>query len=154
MEKVKTDFLSKLLYWVAIAGILLASIALISLPWSVEIIFRGSAFYAVVKHYEVLTLLYITGIPAWIIVWKTKGLAKNIMMRNPFSESSCRCLKVISVCSLFIFVCYLFTCMFLRATFGIIVITAGAFMVALIAAILYQLVVVAVEIKEENELTI
>lgn len=154
MEKVKTDFLSKLLYWITIGGILLATIVLITLPWCVEVIFRDSAFYAVVKHYQVLVLLYITGIPSWLILWKTRGLAKNIMMRNPFSGSSCKCLQVISMCALFIFVCYLFTCIFLRATFGIIVITAGAFMVALIATILHRLVVIAIEIKKENELTI
>ena len=85
---------------------------------------------------------------------ETRGLAKNITMRSPFSDSSCNCLKVISMCALFIFVCFLFTCLFLRATFGIIVITVGAFMVALIAAILHRLVFIAIEIKEENELTI
>lgn len=154
MEKIKTDFLSKLLYWIAIGGILLATIVLITLPWYIEIIFKDSAFYAVVEHYQVLVLLYMTGIPAWLILWETKGLARNIMMRTPFSDSSCTCLKVISICALFIFFCYLFTCIFLRATFGILVVTVGAFMVALIAAILHRLVAVAIEIKEENELTI
>lgn len=84
----------------------------------------------------------------------TRKLAKNIIDREPFSGSSSQSLKVISICALFIFLCYLFTCIFMQATFGIIVITAGAFMVALIAAILYRLVELAIEIKEENELTI
>jgi len=154
MEKIKTDFLSKLLYWITMGGIVLATIVLITLPWCVEIIFKDSAFYALVKHYEVLILLYITGIPSWLILWETRGLAKNITMRSPFSDSSCNCLKVISICALFIFICFLFTCLFLCATFGIIVITVGAFMVALIAAILHRLVFIAIEIKEENELTI
>ena len=70
MEKIKTDFLSKLLYWITMGGIVLATIVLITLPWCVEIIFKDSAFYALVKHYEVLILLYITGIPSWLILWR------------------------------------------------------------------------------------
>lgn len=154
MRKLKTDFLSKLLYWIVIGGIILLTIVLGTLPWILEFIFKDSAFYAVVPHYKILALLYITGVPMWIILWMTKRLAKNIIDRDPFSESSCLSLKVISLCALIIFGCYLFTCIFVKATFGIIVITIGAFGVALIAAILYRLVGVAIEIKEENELTI
>ena len=39
-------------------------------------------------------------------------------------------------------------------TLGMLVITAGAFLVALIAALLYRLVELAILIKEENDLTI
>lgn len=154
MRILKTDFLSKLLYWVVLAGIGVTSIALLTLPWLVEFIFKGSAFYAMVEHYKILILLYVTGIPAWLILWMTRTLTKNILRRDPFSRSSCLSLKVISLCAIFIFACYVFTCIFVQATFGIIVITIGAFMVALIAGILYRLVELAIEIKEENELTI
>lgn len=154
MRKLKTDFLSQLLYWIVVGGIVGLSIALAVLPWVLEIIFKGSAFYAEVPHYKILALLYITGVPMWIILWMTKKLAKNIIVRDPFSQSSCLSLKTISICALIIFGCYLFTCIFVKATFGIIVITIGTFGVALIAAILYRLVGVAIEIKEENELTI
>ena len=84
----------------------------------------------------------------------TKRLAKNIIKREPFSESSIFSLKGISICAIIVFICYLYTCLFLSATLGIIVITLGAFMVSLISAIIYKLVQVAVEIQKENELTI
>lgn len=154
MEKFKTDYLSKLLYWIVTGGIILLTLALCTLPWTVAFIFKGSAFYAEVPHYKILVLLYITGVPMWIILWMTKNLARNIIKRDPFSQSSCISLKGISICALIICACYLVTCIFVKATLGIIVITVGAFGVALIAAILYRLVGVAIEIKEENELTI
>ncbi len=154
MRKLKTDILSQLLYWVVMGGLALATACLAALPWLMDFIFEGSTFYNLVEHYKILVLLYITGVPAWIVLWMTRKLAKNIIDREPFSASSSQSLKVISICALFIFLCYLFTCIFMQATFGIIVITVGAFMVALIGAILYRLVELAIEIKEENELTI
>ena len=143
-----------MLLYIIVVGLISVAGILVTLPWSIEWIFKGSAFYELVEHYKILILLYITGLPAWIILWMTKGLAENIIKRNPFSYKSVKCLKVISLCALFIFICYLFTCLFVQATFGIIVITIGAFLVALIAALLYRLVELAIEIKEENELTI
>lgn len=154
MRKLKTDFLTSILYWIVICGLVILTLMLVTLPWTLEVIFRGSSFYAQVPHYKILLLLYITGVPMWIILWMTKALARNIIKRDPFSASSCMSLKGISICALIIFACYLFTCLFVKATFGIIVITIGAFGVALIAAILYRLVGIAIEIKEENELTI
>ena len=84
----------------------------------------------------------------------TKRLAENIIKREPFSESSVFSLKSISICALIIFMCYLFACLFLSATLGVMGITLGAFMISLISAIIYRLVQVAVEIQKENELTI
>ncbi|PHV70259.1 hypothetical protein CS063_11360 [Sporanaerobium hydrogeniformans] len=154
MRKLKTDGLSKLLFALVMIGLILMSVALVTLPWLMDLLFRGSTFYEVVSHKKVLLLLYMTGIPAWLILWMTKNLTHNIINREPFSESSCRSLKGISLCALMIFVCYLFASIFVYATLGIVVITIGSFVVALIAAILYRLVGLAIEIKEENELTI
>ena len=84
----------------------------------------------------------------------TKNLAINIIKRDPFSDRSVTSLRAISLCALFIFFCYLFTCVFVKMTLGMLVITAGAFLVALIAALLYRLVELAILIKEENDLTI
>ena len=115
---------------------------------------KGTVFYATVEHWKIITLLYVTGIPAWFIMRFTRGLAQNIISRNPFSKKSTFYLKGISICVFTVFVCYLFTCFKVKATVAVVVITIGAFVVALIAAILYRLVNLAIEIKEENELTI
>ena len=152
--KIKTDFLSKVLYAIIILSLVILTGVIIGIPWVVPFILEGSTFYSIVNHKVIFILLYVTGVPTWIILWMTKRLAKNIIKREPFSESSVFSLKNISLCALSIFICYLFTCLFISATLGIICITLGAFMIALISAIIYRLVQVAVEIQKENELTI
>ena len=150
----KTDSLSKILYVIIILALVTLTGVIIGLPWVAQFVLQGSTFYAIVNHTAILILLYITGIPTWIILWMTKRLAENIIKREPFSESSVFSLKSISICALIIFMCYLCACLFLSATLGIMGITLGAFMISLISAIIYRLVQVAVEIQKENELTI
>ncbi|OOM69964.1 hypothetical protein CLPUN_52960 [Clostridium puniceum] len=152
--KLKTDSLSKILYVIIVFGLVALTGVIIGLPWIMPIVFKESAFYSIVNHNTILALLYVTGIPTWIILWMTKRLAKNIIKREPFSESSIFSLKGISICAIIVFVCYLYACLFLIATLGTIVITIGAFMVSLISTIIYKLVQVAIEIQTENELTI
>jgi len=152
--KLKTDLLSKILYVIIVFGLILLTGVIIGLPWVMPVLFKDSTFYSIVNHNSILVLLYVTGIPTWIILWMTKRLAKNIIKREPFSDSSSVSLKTISICAIIVFLCYLYACFFLIATLGIIVITLGAFMVSLISAIIYRLVQVAIEIQKENELTI
>lgn len=154
MKRLETNFLSQLLYWIINVGIAAMGFAIVALPWVVDKIFSGSTFYRLVPRSKLFFLLYVTSIPAWVILWMTRRLAKNIIERDPFSKSSTKSLKVISICALLIFLGYFLTCVLVQATFGFIVVTVGSFMVALIAAILYRLVDLAIEIKEENELTI
>lgn len=150
----KTDFLSKTLYAIVLGGLILLTGVIMGLPWVMPFLFKESIFYSTVNHMAILVLMYLTGIPTWIILWMTKRLAKNIIKREPFSENSIFSLKCISICALIVFLCYLYACLFLSATLGTIVITIGAFMVSLISTIIYKLVEVAVEIQKENELTI
>lgn len=150
----KTDFLSKVLYIIICFGLIALTGVIIGLPWVVPIIFKESTFYSIVNHTSILVLLYLSGIPTWIILWMTKTLAKNIIKRQPFSESSIFSLKCISICAIIVFLCYLYTCLFLSTTLGTIVIAVGSFMVSLISTIIYKLVEVAVQIQKENELTI
>ena len=152
--KLKTDFLSKILYVIIISAIAILTGVIIGIPWIIPFVLEGSTFYSIVNHNVIFVLIYVTSIPTWIILWMTKRLAKNIIKREPFTESSIFSLKGISICALIIFICYLCACLFLSATLGVIGITLGAFMVSLISAIIYRLVQVAVEIQKENELTI
>lgn len=152
--KLKTDLLSKILYVIIVFGLISLTGVIIGLPWVMPVLFKDSTFYSIVNHNSILVLLYVTGIPTWVILWMTKRLAENIIKREPFSESSIFSLKGISICAIIIFVCYLYVCLFLIATLGTIVITVGAFMVSLISTIIYKLVQLAVEIQTENELTI
>jgi hypothetical protein len=152
--KLKTDLLSKILYVIIVFGLIALTGVIIGLPWVMPVLFKDSTFYSIVNHNSILVLLYVTGIPTWVILWMTKRLAENIIKREPFSESSIFSLKGISICAIIVFVCYLYVCLFLSATLGTIVITVGAFMVSLISTIIYKLIQLAVEIQTENELTI
>ena len=89
-----------------------------------------------------------------MVLLYTKGLARNIMVREPFSISSQKYLKGISVCAAIIFVAYVVAAIVIGPSLSILIIAIGAFMVTLIGAILYKLVQIAIEIQEENELTI
>ena len=110
--KLKTDFLSKILYAIILLALVILTGVIIGLPWVIPFVLEGSTFYSVVNHNVIFILLLVTGIPTWIILWMTRRLAKNIIKRQPFSESSIFSLKSISLCALTIFICYLFTCLF------------------------------------------
>lgn len=150
----KANILSRALYGVVFVGIIIMLILLIGLPKIIPIIFKGSTFYSLVNHTELSIILYITGVLALAILFMILKLCKNIINRTPFSQSSVSSLKVISICSLGIFICYIYMCIFMALTLGVFTITIGAFMISLVSAILFKLVELAVEIQTENELTI
>ena len=99
----KTDSLSKILYAIILLGLIALTGVIIGLPWVMPVLFKDSTFYSIVNHNAILVLLYVTGIPTWIILWMTKRLAKNIIKREPFSESSIFSLKGISICAHYCF---------------------------------------------------
>lgn len=150
----KENFFSKLLYFIVLIGIVIMTAVLIGLPKIMPIIFKNSVFYSIVNHSQLLIMLYITGILALIILFMTRRICINIINRQPFSESNIFSLKVISICSCSIFLCYLYMCIFMALTLGTFTITIAAFMIGLVSAILYKLAEVALDIKKENELTI
>lgn len=150
----KNDNLSKFLYGLCIAGLIVLTGMIVGLPWLVRWLVSRVNFYSETHTIRLMILLYTTGIPAWIILWQTKNLAHNIIERNPFSIASKKNLKIISLCAVVICLAYGTALLFIPVTISMIVIVGGAFMVALIGAILYKLVDVAIEIQEENELTI
>lgn len=150
----KGNFLSKFLYGICITGLVALAVTLIGLPWIVPKILGEGAFYSAENHIKILTLLYMTGLPAWMILWYTKNLARNIINREPFSDSSLVSLKGISILAFIICIGYVGGAVFIKLTAVIFIIILGTFMVSLIGAILYKLVQVAIEIQEENELTI
>ena len=151
MEK---NLLSKFLYGLCIAGLIVLTGVIIGLPWIVPRLLSRTTSYGENHYISFMVLLYGTGIPAWMILWYTKGLARNIMAREPFSKSSQKYLKGISICAGIVFIAYAVATFAIGPIISIIIISIGAFMVTLIGAILYKLVQIAIEIQEENELTI
>ena len=134
----KANILSRALYGVVLIGIITMLILLIGLPKIIPIIFKNSTFYSLVNHTELSIMLYITGLLALIILLMTLKLCRNIINRTPFSQSSVSSLKIISICSFIIFICYIYMCIFMALTLGTFTITIAAFLVSLVSAILFR----------------
>lgn len=108
----------------------------------------------VLNYYPALILLYVSGIPAIIIVYQFINLFGSLKEDNPFIENNVKSLKVSSICSLIIAIEYGIG-MFLvtNSIFGIIIV--GVFIIAWLGLyILSELLQKAIEYKEENDLTI
>ncbi len=100
-----------------------------------------------------LILLYISGVPALVIVWKFIEIFKTLKEENPFIMSNVKNLKIVSICSLIIAIEYLIGLFFVKSIFSIVVI--GVFTIAWLGLyILSELLKQAIQYKEENELTI
>ncbi|MGL4800110.1 MAG: DUF2975 domain-containing protein [Cellulosilyticaceae bacterium] len=155
----KDNFLSQFLYGLCILALGVLTVMLIGLPWLTQAFLARPSLSSQYYYYEFLVLLYITGAAAWVLVWHTKNLAKRVIKREPFTEGSLKNLKMISLCAAFVCLCYIVSMFFIQyrmlyLTIEVGTIIVGSFMVALIGSILYKLVQVAIELKEENELTI
>ena len=98
-------------------------------------------------------LLYASGIPALIIVYKFIKIFKTLRLDNPFTLENVRHLNVISICSLIIAIEYAIGIFFIVSIFEVILI-AVFIIIWLGAYILAELLRKAVEYKEENDLTI
>ena len=100
-----------------------------------------------------LILLYTSGIPALIIVWKFIEMFNTLKEETPFIMKNVKNLKITSICSLIISIEYILGVFVTNSIFAIVVI--GVFVIAWLGLyILSELLKQAIEYKEENELTI
>lgn len=106
------------------------------------------------NYYPSLILLYISGIPAIIIVYEFVQLFETLKEDNPFIEKNVKSLKISSICSLIIAIEYAIAIFIVtNSIFGIIIV--GVFIIAWLGLyILAELLQKAIEYKEENDLTI
>lgn len=106
------------------------------------------------NYYNSLILLYVSGIPAIIIVAKLIKLFHTIKLENPFIMENVNSLKVISYASVIIAIEYVFGFFFVtNSIFGLVVV--GGFIIAWLGSyVLAELLAQAVRYKEENDLTI
>lgn len=110
-------------------------------------------FNPVLDYIPALVILYVSGIPALIIVFKFIKIFNTLKLDNPFTMENVKHLKVISICSLIISIEYIIGMFFIVSIFEIILI-AVFIIVWLGGYILSELLRKAIEYKEENELTI
>ena len=106
-----------------------------------------------IEYYPSLAILYASGIPALIIVYRFIKIFHTLKEDNPFNMENVKNLKVISNCSLLIMLEYMVGIYFITSVFAIVII--GVFAVVWLGCyILAELLKKAIDYKEENELTI
>ncbi len=110
-------------------------------------------FNPVLNKIPALIILYLSGIPALIIVYKFIKIFNKLKNDTPFIEENVKSLKAISICSLIISIEYIIGMFFIISIFEIILI-AVFIIIWLGAYILSELLRKAIEYKEENDLTI
>lgn len=105
------------------------------------------------EYIPALILLYISGIPALIIIREFIKMFNTLKENNPFILKNVKCLKISSISSLIITIEYMVGIFITKSVFSIVVV--GVFTVAWLGLyILSELLKQAIEYKEENELTI
>ena len=105
------------------------------------------------QYYPSLAILYVSGIPALIIVYQFIKIFHTLGEDNPFSIQNVKSLKIISICSFIIMLEFIVGIFFITSSFAIVII--GVFAVAWLGGyILSELLKKAITYKEENELTI
>ena len=113
-------------------------------------------------QYPLLIAIYVTLIPFLVAIFQAFKLSRLIQLNQVFSMAAARNLKIIKVSGFIISFLYLAGTFVLSnlvelspgiAMLGIIIMLSSA-MIGLIAGILEELLKKALEIKEENDLTV
>ena len=132
---------------------LIMTVALATLPFLVDeyVNFRG---IQVSNIFWLKGFLYLTAIPFVVLLVNAKKLCKNILHAEPFCQSSIAALQVISISAFIDFLFYAIGTITIFKNLLSLTLMVAAFMVGLVSLILSQLVKVALETKQENDLTI
>lgn len=146
-KKSLSTFIEICLKIIFVVGILIYITLPLLLNWYIDI------FNPILNYTAALIILYASGIPALIIVYKFIKIFKTLRLDNPFTLENVRHLNVISICSLIIAIEYAIGIFFIVSIFEVILI-AVFIIIWLGAYILAELLRKAVEYKEENDLTI
>lgn len=110
-------------------------------------------FNPILNYTAALVILYISGIPALIIVYAFIKMFETLKNDNPFVRENVTYLKIVSVCSLLISIIYIIGMFFIVSIFEIVAI--AIFIIAFLGTyVLAELLRRAIEYKEENDLTI
>ena len=141
----------KLLFGLTVTAIICGIGAGIGLPW----ILRAYLYFinVAVDLKWMLMLLYITYFPFMVIWVSVFRLCRNLANDRPFCENSILNLKIISICAFFdflVFICGTF--IYMRIAFFIL--AGAALMIAVISAIIRELVIRGIELREEVDLTV
>lgn len=146
---------------IIIMAIVVLSLCIFWLPWLARNAAEMNPEYAYLR-YPVLIGVYITVIPFYIALYQALKLLNYIESKNAFSKLSVSSLKCIKYCAITIIILYVIGLTFLgfqkalhpSITIIILIIIFAAVNIALFIDVLKELLMNALEIKSENELTV
>ena len=165
INQMNNKSLAKILDALVVLGIVITGILLLTSPLILSAFFK-SQFSLLDQNLVIKTTitLYLCALPYLIALLKLKKLSSLVVINNPFSITSVKSLKTISICAfseIFIFAVSLSylkesTDFFSYIVLGapIIVVTFICVTIGFLCLVLSQLFEVAIEIKEENDKTI
>lgn len=155
----KTENILKII--IVVLVLIITAIAVFIMPQMAENMANTYSEFAKLR-YPGLIVVYISLIPLYIAIIETWKLLKMAEAKEVFSESSALSLDRIKYCTASIFVLYTISVLILlvlRVPFSaayLTLIIAGLAMiaVAMFASVLKKLLLIAINYKTENELTI
>ena len=115
-KKSLSNFIEICLKIVLVLGIIIYLTLPFLLNWYVEL------FNPILNYTAALIILYVSGIPALVIVYKFIKIFRTLKLDNPFILENVNHLKVISICSLIIALEYIVGMFFIISIFEIILI--------------------------------
>jgi ABC-type multidrug transport system fused ATPase/permease subunit len=126
---------------------------IISLPTTLKWCFANLVWSAGENYWFLLVFLVVTGVFSLVMVYELRRIFHNISSRKPFQQQNAISLKRIATMALFISIAYIIKIFFYISFLTIII--AMAFLVFGLAGLVFSEVFrQAVEVKEENDLTI
>lgn len=148
---------------VVLIGVPILALCVIVLPWILRDASTSSPQMAYVL-YGILTVMYVTAIPFFLALYQAFKLLTYIDLNNAFSHQSVKALKNIKHCAAAISILYLLSTPLFYIVGevddapGVILIGAAfvfaPLVVSVFAAVLQKLLQNAIDMKQENELTI
>ena len=158
MNKKNILFLKVSLILIAVVTILLC---IFWLPGLAERTAISNPEYAYLR-YPILIMIYITAIPFYIAFYRAYGILNNIKRGEVFTHKPLGSLKIIRNCAISELAIYIILSLFLFSqdalhpgiaiAFAIIQFTA--LIIAVFAGVLIELLNKAIELKDDNDLTI
>ena len=148
-EKGLSGIVKRILDLIFLGGIGIYISLPMSLEWYISTIYRDSDE----NYYFLLGFLYVTGLVCLVLVNELRKIFKTLNRKNPFMQDNVKSLKRVGSTCFIIAASYIVKIFFynsvLTAIITMVFIIAGLFAVVL-AEVFRQ----AIEVKEENDLTI
>lgn len=129
------------------------AVILVGLPIILRMCFDAYIWAVGENYWFLLVFLWVTGLLYLGIVYELRKMLKLLIQRDPFNRKNVASLKRTAVLALVISVIYAVKIVF-YISFLTIIVAMVALLVGLFALILAEVFRQAIEVKEENELTI